>query len=76
NNGGDNWELISTPASGFPSGDGVGRIGLAVYPKNPNIVYAVVDNNFHQPDSLFKRSTDTTRYVLRDFKDLTKDQFA
>ncbi|MFX5622966.1 hypothetical protein ABTE00_22685, partial [Acinetobacter baumannii] len=38
--------------------------------------YAVVDNNFHQPDSLFKRSTDTTRYVLRDFKDLTKDQFA
>lgn len=75
-NGGDNWELMSTPASGFPSGDGVGRIGLAVYPKNPNIVYAVVDNNFRQPDSLFKRSTDTTRYVLRDFKDLTKDQFA
>ncbi|MBX9735185.1 MAG: hypothetical protein K2X37_14105, partial [Chitinophagaceae bacterium] len=76
NNGGENWELISTPASGFPSGDGVGRIGLAVYPKNPSIVYAVVDNNFRQPDSLFKRTTDTTRYELKDFKDLTKEMFA
>ena len=74
-NGGDSWELISTPASGFPSGDGVGRIGLAVYPENPSIVYAIVDNNFHQADTAMKKSTDTTRYVLRDFKDLTVDQF-
>ena len=74
-NGGDSWELISTPTSGFPSGDGVGRIGLAVYPENPSIVYAIVDNNFHQADTGIKKSTDTSRYVLRDFKDLTIDQF-
>lgn len=73
-NGGDSWELVSKEGSGFPSGDGVGRIGLAVAQQNPNVVYAVVDNNFHQPDTAL-RKTDTTRYVLRDFKDLTKEQF-
>jgi photosystem II stability/assembly factor-like uncharacterized protein len=73
--GGDKWILISTPTSGFPSGDGVGRIGLAVYPKNPSIVYAIVDNNFHQPDTAVQKAADTSRYVLRDFKALTVDQF-
>ena len=73
--GGDKWTLMSTPTSGFPSGDGVGRIGLAVYPKNPSIVYAIVDNNFQQPDTAMQKAADTTRYVLRDFKTLTVDQF-
>jgi photosystem II stability/assembly factor-like uncharacterized protein len=73
--GGDKWTLISTTTSGFPSGDGVGRIGLAVYPKNPSIVYAIVDNNFHQPDTAMQKAADTSRYVLRDFKTLTVDQF-
>ena len=73
--GGDHWTLMSTPTSGFPSGDGVGRIGLAVYPKKPSIVYAIVDNNFHQPDTAMQKAADTTRYVLRDFKVLTVDQF-
>lgn len=72
--GGDNWQLVSKEGSGFPSGDGVGRIGLAVAQQNSNIVYAVVDNNFRQPDTALRR-TDSTRYVLRDFKDLTKEQF-
>jgi len=67
---------INTPSSGFPNGDGVGRIGLALYPQNPNTVFAVVDNNFHQPETALKSTTDTTRYVLRDFKDLSKEQFA
>jgi len=73
--GGDHWTLVSTPTSGFPSGDGVGRIGLAVYPKNPSIVYAIVDNNFQQPDTAMQKAADTSRYVLRDFKALTVDQF-
>jgi photosystem II stability/assembly factor-like uncharacterized protein len=73
--GGDHWTLLSTPTSGFPSGDGVGRIGLAVYPKNPSIVYAIVDNNFHQPDTAMQKAADTTKYVLRDFKALTIEQF-
>lgn len=43
---GDTWKLISTKDSGFPTGDGVGRIGLAVY--NANTVYAIVDNQNHR----------------------------
>ncbi len=70
--GGDTWQLLSKQGAGFPTGDGVGRIGLAVYPKDPKIVYAVVDNNFRRPDTAKK---DTGRYILTDFKDLTKEQF-
>ncbi|HEX7846090.1 MAG TPA: hypothetical protein VF476_09855, partial [Chitinophagaceae bacterium] len=43
--GGETWKLVSAPGSGFMTGDKIGRIGLAVYPGNPKIVYAVVDNN-------------------------------
>jgi photosystem II stability/assembly factor-like uncharacterized protein len=46
-----------------------------VYPKNPSIVYAIVDNNFQQPDTAMQKAADTSRYVLRDFKALTVDQF-
>jgi len=75
-NGGDSWTLVSTPTSGFPNGEGVGRIGVAVYPENPSIVYAIVDNNFQQAATGNNaRPVDSTRYVLRDFKDLTKEQF-
>ena len=39
--------MSSNNKSGFPTGVGVGRIGLAVFDKN--IVYAVVDNqNFRE----------------------------
>jgi photosystem II stability/assembly factor-like uncharacterized protein len=74
-NGGDSWTLASTATSGFPTGEGVGRIGIAVYPENPSIVYAIVDNNTHQSDTTLKKYSDTSRYALRDFKDLTVDQF-
>ncbi|MCA6484869.1 MAG: glycosyl hydrolase, partial [Chitinophagaceae bacterium] len=71
-NGGEQWQLISGAGSGFPNGEGVGRIGLAVFPKNPSIVYAIVDNNFRQPDTA-RKNADTSRYVLSDFKGLTKE---
>ncbi len=48
--GGDTWKLITTQASGFPHGDNVGRIGIAIYPKNTNLLYAVLDNQAHQPE--------------------------
>ena len=45
--GGDNWSLISNDESGFPTGAGIGRIGIAVFDKD--IVYGVVDNqNFRE----------------------------
>jgi photosystem II stability/assembly factor-like uncharacterized protein len=70
--GGNSWNLVTKQGAGFPIGHGVGRIGIAVFPKNPQIVYAIVDNNFHKPDTAKK---DTITYVLRDFQNLTKEQF-
>jgi photosystem II stability/assembly factor-like uncharacterized protein len=70
---GETWELITGENSGFPFGDSVGRIGLTVYPKNPQIVYAVVDNQQMKPDTA-KRSSNI--YSLKELKNLTKEQFA
>ena len=72
NDGGNNWKLISGPGSGFMTGDKIGRIGLAVYPKNPTIIYAVVDNNTPKKDTTKK--TDTI-YTKQDFKNLSKEDF-
>lgn len=38
---GDSWQKL---AGGLPSGN-IGRIGLAVYPANPKILYALIENN-------------------------------
>lgn len=73
--GGENWQLMSKEGSGFPFGDGVGRIGLMVYPSNPSTIFAVVDNNFRQPANARQNQADTSRYVLADFKELSKEQF-
>ena len=69
--GGETWKLIS--GNGFPNDDGVGRIGLCVYPKNPQIVYAVLDNQNNKPDTARR---DTSVYRTDDFKGLTKETFA
>lgn len=71
--GGNTWKLVTSAGSGFPNGPDVGRIGLAVYPKNPKIVYAILDNQAPKPDTARK---DTTVYRLEQLKGLTKDQFA
>lgn len=42
--GGQHWEEISGGNSGFPDTKGTGRIGLAIYPANPKIIYALLDN--------------------------------
>ena len=69
--GGETWKLIS--GNGFPNDEGVGRIGLCVYPKNPQIVYAILDNQQNKPDTARR---DSTTFRTDDFKGLTKEQFA
>ncbi|WP_394747896.1 beta propeller repeat protein [Spongiimicrobium salis] len=61
---GSSWTKISTAESGFPTGDGVGRIGLAVF--DENTVYAV-------HDSQFRREKEATATKKSDA--LTKDDF-
>lgn len=70
--GGEHWKLLSTPGSGLPSGETVGRMGIAVYPKNPSIVYVIVDNQSLKPDTAKK---DTSKYSYKDFKDLDVNLF-
>lgn len=60
---GDTWTKVSTEKSGFPTGEGVGRIGVAVF--NDDVVYAVHDSQFRRPDDKKKDDKD----------DLTKDDF-
>lgn len=60
---GTTWTKVSTETSGFPTGYGVGRIGLAIY--DDNIVYAIHDNQFRRHSEGKKDHTNT----------LTKDDF-
>ncbi|MEZ4875395.1 MAG: glycosyl hydrolase [Flavobacteriaceae bacterium] len=67
---GNTWTKVSTEASGFPTGDGVGRIGLAVV--DENTVYAIHDNQFlREKDSEDKKEGLTKE----DFKTMTRDAF-
>jgi len=63
---GSTWNLVTSKASGFPTGDGVGRIGLAVYPKNSKIIYSVVDNQAHRPEDKKKEKPALTKEMLKD----------
>lgn len=70
NDGGNTWSLITTPSSGFLTGKETGRIGLAIYPKNPQIIYAVVDNqsaaNKKDEEEKDKLSKDNLRKISED----------
>lgn len=46
--GGLTW--ARSDLNGFPQGEGVGRIGLAVHPSQPNILYAALDNQYRRED--------------------------
>ena len=62
--GGETWSLLTGKGSGFPSDSGTGRIGLAIYPKNPNIIYAVLDNQDDRGEKKNK-SAGLTKDTLR-----------
>lgn len=71
--GGNTWNFITAPGSGFAEGKKLGRIGLSVYAQNPNIVYAVIDNYDAAVDTSRKQKVDTG-LQLNDFKTMTADQ--
>ncbi len=68
---GDTWALVSGEGSGFPTGEGVGRIGVAIF--DENTVYAIHDNQFRrEKDSDDKKKEGLTK---EDFKNMTTSQF-
>lgn len=76
--GGETWKLITTMLSGFPTGEGIGRIGLAIYKNNPQIIYASVDNQTYRIKKIEKEKPAVTKELLKnisvkDFLILNKD---
>ena len=56
------WKLFSNTESGFPVGEGVGRIGLAVY--DDSTVYAILDNQFKRPLDPKKSTSLTAAFAV------------
>ena len=68
---GNSWTKISDN-NGFPKGEGVGRIGLAVF--NENTVYAFHDSQFRREKTTKKEET-SNALTKEDFKPMTVDAF-
>ena len=66
---GKTWKLISSAQSGFPQGEGVGRIGLAAY--DAKTIYAIVDNQDRRPsENNVKQSL-----TKKDFEEMSLEGF-
>jgi len=63
--GGATWDLLTTEASGFPTGENLGRIGLAIYPGDPQTIFASVDNQNRRPEEEAEDDTLLTKDALR-----------
>lgn len=71
--GGETWTKISANGSGFPNGDGVGRIGLAVGSSGGiALLYAIVDNQNRRPKGAKEKTDGLTKDDLRR---MTKEAF-
>ena len=78
--GGESWLEVSGGSSGFPDTGGTGRIGLDISKSNPNIIYAILDNQDRkQSNSPNQKNEDLTKDILReisttDFLKLSDDK--
>ncbi len=70
--GGNSWLKITDEKSGFPTGVGVGRIGLAAF--DENTVYAIVDNQFRREKEKDKKEP-TDKLKKEAFKNMDNATF-
>ena len=78
--GGDSWSKITEGANGFPSNNGIGRIGLSVF--NDTIIYALLDNQSRRVEEKKEkveglqkedfRSMDTSSFAMLENKKLNQ----
>ncbi len=71
--GGNTWTLLTaTDKSGFPHGEGAGRIGLAITKdKGKTLLLAAIDNNFRRP-----KEADETLTLTKDMlRPMSKEDF-
>ena len=72
--GGDNWTKVTMEGSGFPDGEGVGRIGLTIHPnKGQSRIYAVLDNYFRRAKEAKEDGDDGL--TKEDLRPMTKADF-
>ncbi|MEM8961249.1 MAG: glycosyl hydrolase [Acidobacteriota bacterium] len=67
--GGDTWSKLD----GFPSGEHVGRIGLAVTPASPDTLYASLDNQMVLPEDQWDMGDSAVN--AKRLKSMTKEEF-
>jgi len=67
---GESWTKITSEENGFPTGSGIGRIGLAAF--NDTIVYALLDNQFMRPEKEKKKEIGLTK---DDFRNMSQADF-
>lgn len=70
--GGESFSLMTTPQTNFPQGEGVGRIGLTIFPGNSSVMYAIVDNQTIVADTTSKKNSDLKP---ADFRKMKKEEF-
>lgn len=70
--GGETWTKISGRKSGFPDGEYVGRIGLSVSPQNPQIIYAILDNQSPRKE---KKKKDEHKLTKNRLRNISKEDF-
>ena len=68
---GNTWTKVSVQGSGFPTGESVGRIGIAVF--DANTVYAIHDNQARRADDTSTTKGDDLK--KDDFKTMSSSQF-
>ena len=64
--GGESWFEISGGTSGFPDTDGTGRIGLDISISEPNILYAIHDNQDRRKNDNIDDNNDLNKEDLRE----------
>jgi photosystem II stability/assembly factor-like uncharacterized protein len=67
---GSTWTKLTDEKSGFPTGSGVGRIGLATF--NDAIVYALLDNQNRRPE---EKKEESAGLKKADFKKMGVEEF-
>ncbi len=83
-NGGETWTLQQN--NGLPSGENMGRMGIAIAQSNPDLMYLVLDNQESQSPLTPKGGTNTNsltseggisakKYELKDFKEMKEEDF-
>ncbi len=68
--GGESWTRLE---GGFPQGDHVGRIGLAVAASQPQTLYAVLDNQEVLPEELWDLGDSAV--TAKRLRNMTKEEF-